>query len=132
MVRPSGVTVLAALEIIRGAVFLLLGSGFLLLFAAPERLLADAAEDLMSEGITPDVLVWGGCIFLLVGSVSLVIAYGYLRGSRWAWTLGLVFVVLDILLAILGIDPFGILSITLNAIFIYYLTRSLARQFFGK
>jgi hypothetical protein len=127
--RPTGVTVLAVLEILSGLMLLLAGLGFVALgtlatmptLALPEFLVAIA-------GIL-------GAVFIILGIVSFALAYGLWTGRGWAWTLSLVFAVLGTLLgllSVLGSPVSGIVQILVCAIIVYYLYRPYVKSYFGK
>ena len=76
-----------------------------------------------------------GAIFLILGIISLVIAFGLFTGRGWAWLCSLIFAVIGIVLALLpavGTLGSAILPIIIYFIIIYYLTRSHVKAFFGK
>lgn len=70
-----------------------------------------------------------GAILALLGILSFAIAYGLLKGMRWAWTLSLVFWAIDVILGLLAL-PNGILRIVVGGILLLYLTRPHIRAFF--
>jgi len=72
-----------------------------------------------------------GGIMTVIGLVSFAVAYGYLNGLGWAWGLGLVVAVIGIVLGLPSL-PGSIISILLEVLIIYYLTRPHVKRFFGK
>ena len=72
-----------------------------------------------------------GGIMLIIGIASFAVAYGYLNGRGWAWTLGLVIAALGLLMGILSL-PEGVVGLPIDALIIYYLTRPHVKRFFGK
>jgi zinc-ribbon domain len=113
--RPTGVTVLAILEILGGLAGL--GTGALLI---------GNASTLYSA--------FGG-LALVFGILSLILGVGFLGGKGWAWTLGIVIGVLSIIrsLAEAAIGFYGdIVGIIFPIIIIYYLMRPHVKAFFGK
>ena len=142
--RPTGITILAVLQIIFGVLFLLGAVGMFLIAS-----IADVAdlEDAIGED-APDwivdnfALAFGvlGVVFLIIGIVGLVLGYGYLKGIGWAWTVGIIFAVLGIIGDI--IEPMvdrtadvlasSIIGIIIALLIIYYLTRPHVKTFFGK
>jgi tryptophan-rich sensory protein len=142
--RPAGITILAALQIIFGILFLLGAIGMFLIAS-----LADAAD--LEEAIGEDapdwisdnfVMAFGllGVLFLIIGIVGLVLGYGYLKGIGWAWTVGIVFAVLGIIGDIFesmvdrtaDVLASSIIGIIIALLIIYYLTRPHVKAFFGK
>jgi uncharacterized RDD family membrane protein YckC len=94
-------------------------------------------------------------ILVLQDIMLFVLAYGFLRGKRWAWTLGLIFGTLDIImglillpmgiLGILGLifgkldipqgsilSAIGIIRIIYGAVVIYFLSGPRMKAFFTK
>jgi hypothetical protein len=142
--RPTGITIIAVLQIIFGVLFLLGAVGMFLIAS-----LADVAdlEDEIGED-APDwisdnfVMAFGvlGLVFLIIALVGFVLGYGYLKGIGWAWTVGIIFAVLGIIGDI--IEPMvdrtadvlasSIIGIIIALLIIYYLTRSHVKAFFGK
>lgn len=138
--RPAGVTALAVLEILLGLGGL--GVGFIL--AVMSALLGSLLGSFGasgSEGVTFSIGLFGGLfaavgaiiggIIIVVGLVNFAIAYGLLKGLGWAWMLSLVFAIISIVFGIL-MFPIGIVAIILDALIIFYLTRSNVKAFFGK
>jgi uncharacterized membrane protein (DUF2068 family) len=73
---------------------------------------------------------------ILLGFAYFVMAYGLLKGKRWAWTITLILSVIGIILSISTIfvraNVGAIIHITINAVVIYYLYRPNVKAFFGK
>jgi len=116
--RPTGITVLAILNIIIGF------ADFISIFVIGS--LTDMAW--LQLG-TMSWLI--GDILVLQGIVLLVLAYGFLGGKAWAWTLGLIFGVWDFVLGLILL-PAGIIRIIYGALVIYYLMRTNVKAYFGK
>jgi hypothetical protein len=116
--RPTGITVLAILNVIIG--------------------FADFISVLINCSLT--ALAWlqfgtmswliGG-ILVLQGIVLFVLVYGFLGGKGWAWTLGLIFGIWDFVLGLILL-PAGIIRIIYGALVIYYLMRTHVKAYFGK
>ena len=109
--RPTGVTILAILSTIGGIVSLIFG-GLLLLSGA----------------------LFASLLLVPLGVANFFLAIGYLDGSEWAWILGIVFGIINIVGSTVEI-AFGlanIFSIIFSGITIYYLTRPRVRGFFGR
>lgn len=124
MLRPMGIAILAILEVLVGVISLIFGI-----------LIVVLAGWIGLTGVFP-VLLGGlfgviGGILIIVGIFSFVIAYGLWNGYGWAWTIGLVFAILWIIMGLISL-PGGIVPILLNAFIIYYLTRPHVKNFFGK
>jgi hypothetical protein len=72
-----------------------------------------------------------GGIFLILGALGLLIAYGLFKGHPWARNLALILSFLGIIINI-GSLPISIISIAIDLLIIYYLTRPQVKAFFGK
>ena len=94
------------------------------------------------EGFRPDVpmvpvflgsLAIGvtGAMMVMIGVLSFVVAYGYLNGLGWSWTLGLIIAGFSLVVGLMSL-PNGVLSILLDALIIYYSTRPYVRRYFGR
>lgn len=107
--RPTGVTILAIIQILAGLVYFIAGAGIVFL-----------------GGVIGDIYgAIGGVIgffFILLAVLEFVVAWGYLSRKGWARLAGLVLAGLGILEG-LSTLPNGALTIILDAIVIYYLTR---------
>ena len=118
LVRPEGIAVLALLAALEGAV-LLLGGLLLLVFSG------------LVGGIFSAI---GGTIagFLVVSAIfTFMVAYGYWNGFGWAWWVGLILAIIGAIRAILTV-PLGVISLVINGLIIYYLTRPYVQEYFGR
>jgi len=120
--RPRGVSILAVLAILGGIFSLFLG--FILLIIA--------ATTPTPGG--PFLQIFGA--FLLLSSlISFVLAMGYLQGSGWAWTVGVFFGALNIVVAIVELvlgRSAVFLELIVSIVTVGYLTRPSVKEFFGK
>jgi uncharacterized membrane protein (DUF2068 family) len=146
--RPLGVTAIAS-ESIAGAIVLFLGGLILGAVSSAE----DSSPALREEFSNPvrkempaalAALDFGtlASMFLIMGAISIVQAYGLLTGRGWAWTLALIACCVSIAISIL----FFLMESTTNAnttfnlalgvsvcgLIIYYLNRSSVRNYFGR
>jgi hypothetical protein len=113
--RPTGVTVLAILEILGGLAGLGIGAAFI--------------------GSVSTLRSALGAFALIVGILSLVLGIGFLGGKGWAWTLGIVVGVLNIISSLVqtALGSYSsIIGIIFPIIIIYYLMRPHVKAFFGK
>ena len=134
--RPTGVTVLAILEILGGLAGL--GGGAVLIGVAA---LASSSNfsalypQLAGIGSVSTLLYALGALALIFGILGLVLGIGFLGGKGWAWTLGIVVGVLNIVVSIaetaIGFSS-NIIGIIFPIIIIYYLMRPHVKAFFGK
>jgi hypothetical protein len=115
--HPTGVTIIAILNIIMGIILLLGGVAFIaagiILSSLPSSALEDeslAADysviDNLSE-IPPPLIVGGpiaiGSVMIAIGIVSFIVAYGLLKGMGWAWTVTVVLSIISIVLSVIAI-----------------------------
>jgi hypothetical protein len=118
--RPTGVTILAILEIILGLIYGLGG----LLFLVAAGFIAEYASGVigaLSSGI--------GAGLLIFALIRFVLAWGFLSGQGWSRIMGLVLAVLGILVGLVSL-PIGIIDLVLNGLIIYYLTRPYVVDYF--
>ena len=134
--RPTGVTIIAILNII-GGIIMLIGGIAAATVGALLPSLPLSQSDL--EGVPSIFLGAGaiaiGVILVILGILSFVVAYGLLKGMGWAWTLTLVLSVISIVLNAVSIATGnfgGIVSIIISIIIVYYLYRPHVKAFFGK
>jgi len=75
-----------------------------------------------------------GVVFIVVGLVAFVLAYGFWTGKGWAWILGIIFAIIGIVLGAVSLvgSPASIVGIVLNIVIIYYLTRPHVKEWFGR
>lgn len=128
--RPFGVTILAILEIIGGLLELGVGA---LMFTAAALFGSLIPEEEVSGlgGFLTGLFSVIGIIFVIIGLIALFIAYGLWTGQGWAWTLCLIFSIIGIIIGILSL-PTGIISLIINILILYYITRPHVKAFFGK
>jgi hypothetical protein len=134
--RPTGVTVVAVVEVFGGISALAAADIVMSIFAMMSGAGGGVTGRVASGfGILGGLfaVVGGliGAILFIVGIADFFIAYGLLKGSGWAWILCLVFAIIGIALGIILL-PIGIVSIIADAVIAYYLTRPYAKEFFGK
>jgi hypothetical protein len=127
--RPIGVTILAVLEILIGIVGFLASLaiiGFSALFSTLPRI----GSLLGTIG-----LIIGGVV-LFFSLIWLTTGAGFLHGSGWSWTLGMIFSILSLLGAVgalaVGLITGGVGGLIFWGLMLYYLTRNHVKVFFGK
>jgi hypothetical protein len=134
--RPTGVTVLAILEILGGLAGL--GGGAVLIGVAAlvsSSNFAALYPQLAGIGGVSTLLYALGALALIFGILGLVLGIGFLGGKGWAWTLGIVVGALNIIVSLVetGIGFYSsIIGIIFPIIIIYYLMRPHVKAFFGK
>jgi hypothetical protein len=123
--RPTGVAILAILEAFVGVYYLITGFS--------EFLTAAIIRSLALSGIAPDILPMIprvlGVMLIIVGLLSILLAWGIWRGKGWARMAALVFAILAIILSLIS---FHILGLVIDVIIVYYLTRPNVKKFFTK
>jgi len=130
-VRPSGVTVMVVLEILGGLALLGFGAMFVILSSFMSGFGSEFSggySGLMGPLAALSSVI--GAVLVVMGIINFIIAIGLWRGSGWARTLGLVFSAIGIILGLISL-PSGIISIIIDAVIIYYLTRPHVIQFFS-
>ena len=78
-----------------------------------------------------------GAAFVPLASVSFIVAYGLLKGRRWAWTAALVLSIISIVwyaftVAIVPSNGGRTLGVITGAVTIYFLYRPHVKAYFGK
>jgi hypothetical protein len=129
--RPSGVTILAVLQVLGGIFFFILG--FLLLILAGFVGIAGFISDVPDFPAFFGGAVLGiiGGVMLIIGILSFAVAYGYWNGFGWSWTIGMVITAIGLIIGLLSL-PGSIIGLVINGIIIYYLTRPRVKRWFGK
>ena len=130
--RPTGVTVLAILDIVGGALLLLLGLTLTVL--GPTVLLPFL---LKAHARLPPAFVAAigilGLIFIVPGIISIVIGWGLLKGKGWSWWLTVIFAVLGIIGSAINLvigNIGGIVGLIIEGIILYYMTRPHVKEYF--
>jgi hypothetical protein len=70
-----------------------------------------------------------GVVLIIIGLVSLVLAWGLWTGKGWARMVALIFAILGI---VVNLVSFHIIGVAIYAIVVFYLTRPAIKQFFTK
>ena len=120
---------LAVLHLVQAA-FLLL-AGLILMIVGEAIQHAIYAFPHFMRGFLPVV----GFIIIIIAVLDLGLAYGLWIGKSWAWIVSLVLAVLRIIgaLIILVRGAFGpVVTLILDLVIVYYLTRPNVKAFFGE
>jgi hypothetical protein len=117
-----GVAILAILEAIAGIYYLVTGLGEFLASAIIRSLVLSG----IAAGIVSIIL---GTMLIIIGLLSLFLAWGIWMGKGWARMIALVFAILAIILSLIS---FHIIGLVIDVIIVYYLTRPNVKQFFTK
>lgn len=76
-----------------------------------------------------------GVILFIIGIIDLLLGIGCFMGWGWVWTIGVIFMIINILfgIVVLFANPvFGLLTIVIAVIVIWYLFQPQVKAFFGK
>ena len=154
--RPTGVTIIAILNII-GGIIMLIGAIALITIGAILPTLPPTVFNqtqlqgnvtagqapMPSPGIPPMVpqsllggigIAFGG-VLLAIAIASFVVAYGLLKGRGWAWTITVILSIISIVSNAISIatgNIASIISIIISGIILYYLYRPHVKAYFGK
>jgi hypothetical protein len=137
--RPTGVTIIAILNIIGGIIMLIVGLVAVAAGAIIPSLPPSALEGSDLSGV-PVGFIGGGAIavgaFLIaLGIVSFIVAYGLMKGLSWAWTVTIILSIISIVsnaISIASGNFGGIVSIIISGVILYYLYRPHVKAYFGK
>jgi hypothetical protein len=153
--RPTGVTIIAILNIIGGIIMLfgaiaLIAIGAILPTLPPSAFNQPQLQGNLTPGQTtpippdasmvPQSFLGGvgiaiGGVLLALAIVSFVVAYGLLKGLGWAWTVTVILSIISIVLNAISIaagNIASIISIIISGIILYYLYRPHVKAYFGK
>ena len=143
--RPFGVTLLAILMIIGGILSLVAAFGSFALSAVINvQEIMDQIGQEIPQGIIeaiPAFFAVIGIVFLILAVIAFLIAYGYLKGRGWSWTLSVVLLVISIVLDFIGFAASGfnaaglvglIIGIAIPVIILVYLFQPRVKAWFGK
>lgn len=135
--RPMGVSILAVLSGIEGVISLIIG----IFIAVFSPVIVKLAEEKMSEIPANKEFMMAffsvvSLIFIIVGLVSLLVAYGLWKGKKWAWFLFLAMLILGAIFSTLsllaGVNVLrDLAAVAVTVLILYYVTRSHVREYFG-
>ncbi len=131
--RPTGVTVLAILDIVGGVLSLLLGLVFTVLGPTVLLPLLLKAHARLPPAFAAAIGILG-LIFIVSGVISIVIGWGLLKGKGWSWWLTVIFAVLGIIGSAINLvvgNIGGIVGLIIDGIILYYMTRPHVKEYFG-
>ena len=130
--RPLGVTLLAILHVLQAILALIVGFALIAAGALLPRFLVRMPHVFRHAGL---VEVIGG-IAIIVALLYLILSYGLWSGKGWAWAVSLILAGLGIIFSLIALIVRGalggVIALILDAVIIYYLTRSNVKAFFGK
>src|SRR3989344_4339696 len=110
MDRPTGVTILAVLNFIGAAFYILLALGFMLGMGILGGIIGQAGGEgsAGAMGMLMGLGVVAGVIFIVLSLIPLLIGWGLWKLKNWARIITLVFMALGALLALLGVALGGL------------------------
>jgi len=143
--RPTGVTILAVLSGLMALLFLLAFLGSILVFVLSNN--ASFIQSLRDSNAPQWIIDNFRAVFAAIAVISLVfliiyslLTYGFLKGSRWAWGLGIGFAIIDIVWTFArfvvlpgtsGIVDTAISIVIPLIILVYLMQRNVKTFFFG-
>lgn len=134
MNRPTGVIIIAILQLISG-IFATLGGLYILFFRSAIFQRFSASENFSQ---TPTFIIAFGGILLLAGLIGLLIAYGLFTLKPWAWLTALVLNGLSILSSLSALlsnqsrKSGDIIGLIIAGVIVYYLLRPEVKRAFEK
>ncbi|MEO9363209.1 MAG: hypothetical protein ABI348_04840 [Nitrososphaera sp.] len=132
--RPRGVTIIAILNIISGIVMLFAGVGLaavISLSTLDPGIAGQMAQTKLAGGV--GVIVGG--VLTVLGIISLVVAWGLLKGKGWAWTVTVILSIITVALGVVhlaGGNVVSIINIIISGVILYYVYRPHIKAYFGK
>lgn len=144
--RPRGVTILGTLAIFAGIAGLAASGVLLAMSLAVGGITTPLKDYLRAQGypqlinyVTSSnvaaILATLGVFSLLVGLFWLAEGFGALQGKGWAWTVGVIILIVSIVNSALQIvfgNYFSAISIVINLGILYYLMEGRVRAYFGR
>jgi uncharacterized membrane protein (DUF2068 family) len=135
--RPTGVTILAIIQMIGGVLSLLIGISGLFFGGLMVSGVADNTSGAAAAAEVGPLMVTGGIGAIVSGILGLLAGYGLFTLKGWGWTLAMVFSVLNIIHNALGLFrganiPGAIVGIVISGLILYYLFTPTVKRAFGK
>jgi hypothetical protein len=90
---------------------------------------------MVSQSLLGGIGIAIGVVLLAIAIVSILVAYGLLKGLGWAWTVTVILSIISIVFNAISIatgNIASIISIIISAIILYYLYRPHVKAYFGK
>ena len=136
--RPTGVTIIAILNVISGIVMLAGGVGLAAIgsiLPTMTTLDPNASGQLAVAGLLGVGGIAVGGILIILGIISFVVAWGLLKGKGWSWSVTMILSIISIVIGVISVvagSIGSIVNIIIAGIIIYYLYRPHVKAFFGK
>jgi hypothetical protein len=143
--RPLGVTILAILEMLFGILLIIAALGVFVIagYISTVTIPPDIQQNLPQWFINfaPVFLAVSGVIILVIGIISIMVAWGFLKGRNWARVLAIILLFLSVLVTIFNAIVAAIfttgallslvVSIIIPILLIWYLTTRRVKAWFG-
>ena len=126
--RPTGITILAILELIFGIIILIGG-------AAVAAVSGSGILSTLGYGYLSGMAAVAGGVLVVLGLVVLVVGWGMWTGKGWAWLLSVILYVLGILFGIASLASGSLTSIVgllIEIFLLWYMFRPHVKAFFGR
>jgi hypothetical protein len=126
--RPTGVTILAILDLVGGVIAFLIG--LFVVALGGSGLLAQ-----FGYGFVSAFVVAAGVVIIIIGFLGVLLGWGMWAGKEWAWLLAVILYALGALssLASLATGSFSsIVGLVIYALLLWYLWRPHVKAYFGK
>lgn len=138
--RPTGVTIIGILTAIGGILMLISGITLAALAAViPNLASMNGLESQVPISIPAEYLgivsISVGSVFLILGVISLIVAYGLFKAKKWAWTINVALSIITIAIGVVSTvtgNIGSIVSIAISGVILYYLYRPHVKAYFGK
>jgi len=131
--RPTGVTILAVLQLIGSALTLLMGIS--VVFLGGIIFASGVVTETPEAGGGGAVISGLGMVALILGVIGLIAGYGLFALKGWGWWLAILWTVLNIIHGIVTFFQDGIvisiLSLVISGLILYYLNKSNVKRAFG-
>ena len=116
--RPTGISILAILEIFGGIVAIIAG---LLVTVAVSSILGGLGQIL-------------GIIAIISGLFAVAVGYGFWTGAKWSWWLAVILYIFGIIFSLASVvvgSVFSIVGLIIDSLLLYYLTRPGVKSWFN-
>jgi hypothetical protein len=126
--RPTGVAVLAILDLIAGILALL--GGIFVAALGGSGLLA-----LYGYGFFSGFVAFIGFFIIIVGVLAIVVGWGMWSGKGWAWILAIILYALGALTSLLSLaggNVSSVVGLLIDALLLWYMFRPHVKAYFGR
>ena len=125
--RPTGIAILAILELLGGILILLVG---IALAAVGGSVLSS-----LGYGSLGGLAAVAGGVVAIFGIIGLLVGWGLWTGKGWAWWLAVILSILGVLVSIgsIAVGAFtSVVGLIIDAVILWYLFRPHVKAFFGR